>query len=161
MQRGFTWIELLLVLAALGALALMAIPAMQDTIIKKQVKDGMSLATLAESGVQMAYSIGGAMPEDNKAAGIPDHTQIVSQLVKDVNVSNGTVTLTFGNNAHKAIEGKTLTLRPAIVPDQSVVPIAWLCHDVAVPSGMQVQGEDKTNIPYNYLPVECRGTKPQ
>jgi hypothetical protein len=41
------------------------------------------------------------------------------------------------------------------------VPIAWLCHDVAVPSGMQVQGDDKTNIPYNYLPVECRGTKPQ
>jgi type IV pilus assembly protein PilA len=161
MERGFTWIELLLVLAALGALLLMAIPSMQDGVLKRQVKDAMQLAAVAEPAVQAAYSISGTMPPDNKTAGLPDADKIVSQLVKSVNVANGAVTLTFGNNASKSLEGMTLTLRPAVVPDQKVVPIAWLCHDVGVPGGMQVLGEDLTTIPYKWLPVECRGSAPK
>ncbi len=157
MERGFTWIELLLVLAALGALLLMAVPAMQDGALKRQVKDAMQLATVAETGVQVAYSLGGTMPADNKAAGLPDPDKIVSQFVKGVNVANGAVTLTLGNNASKALEGMTLTLRPAVVPDQPIVPIAWLCHNVGVPDKMQVLGEDATNVPSKWLPVECRG----
>ncbi|HEY2627743.1 MAG TPA: pilin [Usitatibacter sp.] len=159
MERGFTWIELLMVLAALGALALMAIPAMQDGVLRRQVKDGMSLATLAEPAVQAAYSVLGAMPADNKAAGMPDRDKIVSQMVKDVNVANGAITLTFGNNASKALDGMTLTMRPAVVADERSVPIAWLCHGVGVPKGMTVLGEDLTNIPDKWLPVECRGSK--
>ena len=157
MERGFTWIELLLVLAALGALLLMAIPAMQDGALKRQVRDAVQLAPVAETAVQVAYSVGGTMPADNKAAGLPDADKIVSQFVKSVNVANGAVTLTLGNNASKALEGMTLTLRPAVVPDQAVVPIAWLCHNAGVPGGMQVMGEDVTNIPPKWLPVECRG----
>jgi type IV pilus assembly protein PilA len=161
MQRGFTWIELLMVLAALGGLLLMAIPAMQDGVLRRQVKDGMALATLAEPGVQAAYSVAGTMPADNKAAGIPDHEKIVSQLVKDLNVANGAITITFGNNASKALDGMTLTFRPAVVPDEHSVPIAWLCHGVGVPKGMQATGEDLTNIPDKWMPVECRGSRPQ
>ncbi len=159
MERGFTWIELLLVLAAVAALAMMAIPSMQDGALRRQVSAGMQLAALAEPAVQLAYSVAGTMPADNKAAGLPDADKIVSQFVKNVNVSNGAVTITFGNNASKALEGMTLTLRPAVVPDQLVVPIAWLCHDVAVPGGMTVLGQDATNIPPKWLPVECRGSK--
>lgn len=161
MERGFTWIELLMALGALAALLLMAIPALQDSALKRQVKDAMQLAAVAETGVQTAYALTGAMPPDNKAAGLPDPDKIVSQFVKNVNVANGAVTLTLGNNASKALEGMTLTLRPAVVPDEQVVPIAWLCHDMAVPDRMQVQGEDKTNIPSKWLPVECRGSKPK
>jgi type IV pilus assembly protein PilA len=159
MERGFTWIELLLVLAALGALLLMAIPSMQDGVLKRQVKDAMQLATVAEPAVAASYALTGTMPTDNKAAGLPDADKIVSQLVKSVNVSNGAITIAFGNNASQSLNGMVLTLRPAVVPDQKIVPIAWLCHDVAVPNGMQVLGEDATNIPYKWLPVECRGSK--
>ena len=158
-QRGFTWIELLLVLAALAALLLMAIPSMQDGVLKRQVKDAMTIAAVAEPAVQAAYSLSGVMPADNKAAGLPDADKIVSQTVKSVNVVNGAVTITFGNNASQSITGMTLTLRPAVVPDQKIVPIAWLCHDVAVPGGMQVMGDDLTSIPPKWLPVECRGSK--
>jgi len=161
MQRGFTWIELLMVLAAAGALLLMAIPAMQDGVLKRQVKEAMALAAVAEPAVQMAYALNGAMPTDNKAAGLPDPDKIVSQVVKSVNVANGAVTLTLGNNASKSLEGMTLTLRPAVVPDEHIVPIAWLCHDAGVPDKMQVLGEDITNIPAKWLPVECRGAKPK
>jgi type IV pilus assembly protein PilA len=161
MERGFTWIELLLALAVLGGLMLMAIPAMQDATVKRQVKDAMALATVAETGVQTVYSLTGTMPPDNKNAGLPDPDKIISQLVKSVNVANGAVTITFGNNASKALEGMTLTLRPAVVPDQQIVPISWLCHDVGVPNGMQVLGDDVTNIPSKWLPVECRGSTPK
>ena len=155
--RGFSWIELLLVLAALGILAAITIPAMQDSVLKRQVKEGLALASVAKPGVQVAYTMTGAMPADNKAAGIPDHDKIVSSFVKDVNVSGGAITLTFGNNASKAIEGMKVTLRPAVVPDQPVVPIAWLCHVTPVPGGMEVRGKDETSVPDKWLPIECRG----
>jgi type IV pilus assembly protein PilA len=155
--RGFTWIEMLIVLAVLGILALMAIPAMQDGVLKRQVKDGMALATLAETAVQLSFATsGGALPLDNKAASLPDHDKIVANYVKDVNVAAGAITLTYGNNASKALDGKKLTLRPAIVADQPIVPIAWLCHKVGVPQGMEERGDDQTDIPDKWLPVECR-----
>ena len=154
---GFTWIEMLIVLAVLGILALMTIPAMQDGALKRQVKDGMDLATLAKTAVQLTYAAnGGALPPDNKAAGLPDHDKIVANYVKDVNVAAGAITLTYGNNASKAIDGMKLTLRPAVVPDQPMIPIAWLCHRAGVPGKMEVRGKDETDMPENWLPVECR-----
>jgi type IV pilus assembly protein PilA len=77
--------------------------------------------------------------------------------VKDVAVEAGAITLTYGNNASKALDGKKVTLRPAIVVGEPAVPIAWLCHDVPVPGGMEIRGRDATDIPPARLPVECRG----
>jgi type IV pilus assembly protein PilA len=158
--RGFTWIEMLAVITVLAILSLMAIPAMQESVLKRQVKDGLALADVAKGGVQLAYTASGKMPADNKAAGIPDHDKIVGTLVKDVIVDNGAITLTFGNNANKALEDKKLTLRPAVVPGEALVPIAWLCHQTATPPKMEVQGNDVTDIPLKWLPIECR-TAPQ
>ena len=156
-SAGFTWIELVLVLAVVGILGAMAIPSLQEAALKKQVKEGLALADLAQKGVQAAWSAAGDMPADNAAAGIPAHDKIVSNLVKDVNVEGGAVTLIFGNNASKAIEGRKVTLRPALVVSEPAVPIAWLCHEVPPPAGMEVRGRDLTDIPSKHLPVECRG----
>jgi type IV pilus assembly protein PilA len=156
-SAGFTWIELVLVLAVFAILAALAIPSLRDTTIRKQVKEGFALADLAKQGVQAAYSLAGEMPADNAAAGIPPRDKIVGNLVKDVEVKAGAVTVTYGNNAAKLLEGKKVTLRPAIVPDQPRVPIAWICHNVAIPQGMEVKGLDETNLEPEFLPVECRG----
>jgi type IV pilus assembly protein PilA len=158
--RGFTWVEMLAVMAVLAILALMAIPSMQESVLKRQVKDGLALADVAKGGVQAAYTATGNMPADNKAAGIPDHDKIVGNLVKDVLVEGGAITLTFGNNANKALENKKLTVRPAVVPGEPLVPIAWLCHFTATPPKMEVRGNDVTDIPLNWLPIDCR-TAPQ
>jgi type IV pilus assembly protein PilA len=154
---GFTWIELLLVLAALAILGALAFPALRDTAIKKQVKEGLALAELAKQGVQAAWIAKAEMPADNGAAGIPPRDKIVGNLVKDVNVDGGAITLTYGNNAGKALDGKRVTLRPAVVVDQPLVPIAWICHDLPVPNGMEIRGRDETDIPPSMLPLECRG----
>ncbi len=156
-STGFTWIELLIILTVVAILGAMAIPGLHDTTLKKQVKDGMALADVAKKGVQAAWSLAGDMPKDNEAAAVPPHDKIVGAMVKDVNVDQGTVTLTFGNSASNALHGMRLTLRPAVVKDQPAVPIAWLCHTADVPGGMDARGKDQTDVPEKWLPLECRG----
>ena len=155
-QGGFTWIELLLVVAVMAILALMAIPSIQEGTLRKQVKDGIGLTDFVKSGVQAAWSLTGEMPADNKAAGLPEPEKIVGSLVSSVRVDNGAVTVTFGNNASKVLAGKKITLRPAVVADQLIVPIAWLCHAAGIPKGMEARGRDETDLPPETLPVECR-----
>jgi len=149
-----------MVIAVIGILALMAIPSLQDNALKRQVKEGMALADVAKKGVQAVWSAVGEMPKNNKEADIPEKHKIVGNMVKEVKVVDGAITLTFGNNASKALDDKKLTLRPAVVADQPVVPIAWICHNVAVPKGMELKGgKDETDIPMSWLPVDCRGAE--
>jgi len=155
-SRGFTWIELTMVVAVIAILAAMAIPSMLDSAVKKQVKEGMTLADIAKAGVQAAFALTGTMPANNEAAGLPASDKIVGNYVRDVKVEGGAVTLTYGNNASKYLLDKQVTLRPAVVPGELRVPIAWVCHDAPVPKGMELTGEDRTNLPPNHLPVECR-----
>jgi type IV pilus assembly protein PilA len=135
----------------------MAVPSLQDQALKGQVKEGLGLAALAKQGVQAAYSLTGDMPANNEAAGIPPKHKIVSSMVTEVAVDKGAITLTFGNNASRALEGKHVTIRPAIVADQPMVPIAWICAKVGIPKGMEIRGEDKTDIQASWLPIDCRG----
>src|SRR6185436_11151511 len=156
-NAGFTWIELVLVLGIVAIIGAMAIPGMQDTVLKKQVKEGMDLADVAKKGVQSVWSASGDLPKDNEEAGVPAKDKIVGAMVKEVQVDKGAIHITYGNNASKALTGLKVTLRPAVVKDEPKVPIAWLCHNVPVPEKMEVKGHDRTDIPPKWLPVECRG----
>ena len=73
----------------------------------------------------------------------------------NINGLGGSDTL-FVDSANGLIKGKILTIRPAIVADAPIVPVAWVCGDAPGPGQMTVKGENKTNIPPNYLPVSCR-----
>lgn len=158
-NAGFTWIELVLVLGIVAIIGAMAIPGMQDTVLKKQVKEGMDLADVAKKGVGAFWAASGDMPKDNAEAGVPAKDKIVGSMVKQVEVDKGAIHITYGNNASKALLGMRVTLRPAVVKDEPKVPIAWLCHNVPVPEKMEVKGHDRTDIPPKWLPVECRGGK--
>ena len=159
-ERGFTWIELLLVLAVAAILALMSIPAMHEGVVRKQVKEAMAIADAAKPAVQAAWGLTGEMPADNKAAGLPEPAKIIGSYVSSVGVEEGAITLVFGNNASKVLHGRKLTLRPAVVPDEPLVPIAWLCHAINVPKGMEVKGRDQTDLTPETVPVECRAGPP-
>ncbi|HYC38551.1 MAG TPA: pilin [Usitatibacter sp.] len=156
-ERGFTWIELMFVVAIIGILSLMAVPGIQENMLKTQVKEALELATLAKKGVQDAWTATSEMPNNNAAAGIPPKHKIVGNLVKEVSVKDGAITLTLGNNASKNLENKKVTLRPAVVAGEPTVPIAWVCHNVPVPNGMEPKGANETDIEPKYLPIECRG----
>ena len=157
MPRGFTLIELVIVMSVIAILALMAVPTFLDRNVRLQVQEGMALATLAKSSVSAFYASKNELPANNDEAGIPPGQKIVGNYVSEVGVEAGAVTVTFGNNVNSSVAGKRLTLRPAIVKDAPTVPIAWLCHSAAVPKGMEVMGTNRTDIPAKWLPLECRG----
>ena len=155
-SRGFSMIELVMVMAVIAILALLAAPTFLDRNVRLQVQDGIALASLAKNGVNVFYSAKNELPTSNEEAGVPPRDKLVSNEVSEINIDGGAVTVTFGNNVNSSIVGKRLTIRPAIVKDAPTVPIAWLCNNTPVPSGMTAMGSNQTNIPLKWLPITCR-----
>ena len=153
---GFTMVEMAMVLGVIAILALMAVPSYMEKIVRDQILEAMPLADIAKGPVAVAWAAGGPLPDDNKAAGLPAADKIVSNLVSSVQVDKGAVQITFGNRANSAIRGKTLSLRPAVVADAPIVPVAWVCGNAPAPDKMTVKGQNKTDVPLLYLPFKCR-----
>jgi type IV pilus assembly protein PilA len=153
---GFSMIELVMVMAVIAILALIAIPTLLDRNVQQQVQEGISLANLARNGVNAFYGAKNEMPNSNEDAGVPPKEKLVSNVVSEISVDGGAVTIKFGNNVNSSIVGKRLTLRPAIVKDAPTVPIAWLCNNTPVPNGMTAMGTNRTDIPLKWLPIACR-----
>jgi type IV pilus assembly protein PilA len=152
---GFTLIELMVVVAIIAILALMAVPSFQGKYVRAQIVEAMPLADLAKQPVAAAWATTKTLPNDNAEAGLPAANKIVSNHVKSVTVETGAIHIVFGNQANGALKGKTLTLRPAVVDDAPVVPVAWVCGHAKTPEKMTVRGTDRTDIPNNLLPVNC------
>ena len=156
MKRGFTMIEMMMVLVVIAVLALMAAPSYMEKIIRDQIIEAMPLADLAKAPVAFAWAAGVPFPDDNNAAGLPAADKIVSNLVSAVQIEKGAVNITFGNRANNQIVGKVLSIRPAVVEDSPIVPITWLCGFAPTPGKMSAKGMNKTTIPANQLPLRCR-----
>ena len=154
--QGFTFIELIIVVAIMGILATLAFPAIQDYALRKQVREGMALADVVKPFVAGARR-GRQLPMSNAEAGAPLPEKIAGVYISSVTINEGAITLVYGNSAGAGLMGKKLTLRPALMVDTPITPIAWVCHDVAPPKGMELIGQNQTDIPPKWLPVECRG----
>ena len=154
--RGFTLIELMIVIAIVGILSTLALPSYMDRIIRAQVSEGLALSEFARQSVQAHYSRSKGMPKDNAVAGLPPSASIMGTYVTDVQVADGTVTITFGNRTNRFLSGKKLSLRPAVVEGHPVVPISWVCGNAAAPGKMKVLGQNRTDMPDTYLPIDCR-----
>ena len=116
-QKGFTLIELMIVVAIIGILAAIAIPAYQDYTIRSQVTEGLNLAGDIKAGVAEWYSNTGNWPTDIGDLGVGsgsggDPTAKQGKYVSSVSVDNGVITITYGKDANDAIDGETLTLTP-------------------------------------------------
>ena len=156
-ERGFTLIEMMVVVAVIAFLAMIAVPSIQDRLVREQIVEAVRLAEIAKPPIVASWTAIHVFPADNVGAGLPVADKIVSNHVKAVLIEDGAIHITFGNRAIAAINGKTLTLRPAVVTDAPIVPIAWVCGDAAAPDKMTLQGVNRTNVAKNFLPLNCRG----
>lgn len=157
--RGFTMLEMMAVVAVIAILATLAIPSYLDRIVRDQIKAALPLADVAKQPIAASWSSDGTFPADNAAAGLPPADKIVANYVSSVSVEDGAIHMTFGNRANKTIAGKILSLRPAVVEDAPMVPVAWICGSAEAPEKMTVKGRNLTDVPATLLPVDCRALK--
>jgi type IV pilus assembly protein PilA len=155
-HAGFTLIEIVVVIAIIAILALMTVPSMQDRIVREQVVEAAKLADVAKAAVEVAWRTTEEMPADNEEAALPAADKMVGNHVSAVTVEDGAIHITFGNNVNGVARGKLLTLRPAVVEDTMLVPVAWVCGGAAVPDKMTALGRNRTSLEDRYLPVNCR-----
>ena len=162
MQKGFTLIELMIVVAIIGILAAIAIPAYQDYTIRSQVTEGLNLAGASKAAVAETFAQTGTWPADNQAAGIVDETGAelipTGKYVSSVAIEDGTIIITYGNQVNAKINGKTLSLKPLVSVNDDVI---WLCGDSNAPSGASEASTGNsaaasTDVSDKYLPASCR-----
>ncbi|ENT1571678.1 pilin, partial [Neisseria gonorrhoeae] len=111
LQKGFTLIELMIVIAIVGILAAVALPAYQDYTARAQVSEAILLAEGQKSAVTEYYLNNGEWPKDNDSAGVASASKIIGKYVKQVEVKNGVVTAKMASsNVNKEIQGKKLSL---------------------------------------------------
>jgi len=153
---GFTVIEMMVVVVILGILAMMAIPSSLHKIIKEQIMVAIPLADIAKAPVADGWAADKVFIANNAQAGLPIAEKIVNNFVQSVQIENGAIHMKFGNKAHKNIQGKILSFRPAVIEDAQIVPVAWVCGNAEWPNKMTVFGQNRTDIPPEFLPNGCR-----
>lgn len=120
-QQGFTLIELMIVVAIIGILAAVAIPAYQDYTVRAQVTEGLSLASAAKTAVSEYFATNGELPGSNASAGIATSESISGNHVDNVDINaTGSIIVTFSANA---IDGDNIILNPSVDGGR----VSWSC----------------------------------
>jgi len=139
MQKGFTLIELMIVVAIIGILAAIALPAYQDYTARSQMAEAMTLASGARASVTEYWTDRGTLPADNAAAGLAGPNDINGNYVASVEVDGGVITATMkaAGDVASGIGGATLVLSPTTGSGS----VTWSCYG------------DADN---KYYPASCR-----
>ena len=136
-QQGFTLIELMIVIAIIGILAAVALPAYQDYTVRSKVSEGINLAMLLKNAVGVYRAENSSWPTNNASMGASDATFITGDYVTSVGITgtSGVIRITY-SAAEAKISGGTIDLTPT----DATGSITWTCT---------------ASIPNKYLPGLC------
>ena len=138
-RGGFTLIELMIVVAIIGILAAIAIPAYQSYTIRAQVSEGLNLVGPLKNAIVEYQHENGVFPSDNTQAGLALPGNYTGKYVSSLTVNGAVISILYGNDANWNINGRIVTLTAA----DSLGSLTWDCTSSGV-------------IPDAYLPPACR-----
>ncbi|MEP6720214.1 MAG: pilin [Variovorax sp.] len=162
-QKGFTLIELMIVVAIIGILAAVALPAYQDYTVRSKITEGLSLASAAKVAVAETFQSTGAVPTTNAAVG---YTPTATKYVSDIQVgAGGKITITYDTTSSgiSALSGgNTIVLTPniakAALAAGTTGSIDWACASATNLTATS-HGFGSINagtVLAKYVPSECR-----
>jgi len=138
MQRGFTFIELMLVAFIISAIVTFAVPAYENYLYRGQVAEAWLVSHPMKQACLDYYAYRGEFPADQAALGFT-FSEPVGQYLAAVSIQAGTIHFTFGNNSADVLQGKQLSLVPTVLNQQPLL-VTWDCHSEDIPATLVPSG---------------------
>jgi len=156
-MRGFSLIEIMVVIAIMAILATLAIPSQTGRITQQRIVETLELIEPYKSNIEAYYkSNGGNFPDDNDQAGMPEPNKIIGNYLEKLEIRAGVMHLYLGQKLPSQLHHKIISVRPVFVKDSPNSPVSWICGLNDIPSGMTGAGINLTDLDSLFLPGRCR-----